>query len=407
MSTPNTKRPLDGILIVDLSQIYNGPYATFLLATGGAHVIKVEPPGGEPLRKRGVVGGAALPFAMLNGCKQSIVLDLKTEAGKTALLDLIRQADVVVENFAPGTMDRLGLSAETLQALNPRLIYASSSGFGSDGPYKSYPAMDLTVQAMSGVMSITGYADRPPVKAGPALCDFFAGVHLYGAIVTALYEREHTGIARKLEVSMQDAVYPSLSSSLGMHWGQQDAENPPPPRTGNRHGGLAEAPYNVYPTSDGWIAIICVGEAHWKSFAKLMGQPELADDPRFSTLKQRVASMDTVDAIVGAWTNQRSKEVAFKEMMAAGVPCAPVRDLTEVMNDPNMHARGSLQWQNHPELGRIVVQHSPLRFAGVTPCTLEPSHELGADTAAVLRDRLGWSDDAINHSLAQQKAARK
>lgn len=407
MTTAETARPLDGILIVDLSQIYNGPYATFLLATGGAHVIKVEPPGGEPLRKRGVVGGAALPFAMLNGCKQSIVLDLKTEDGKTALLDLIKQADVVVENFAPGTMDRLGLGAEKLQGLNPRLIYASSSGFGSDGPYKSYPAMDLTVQAMSGVMSITGYADRPPVKAGPALCDFFAGVHLYGAIVTALLERERTGIARKLEVAMQDAVYPSLSSSLGMHWGQQGAENPPPPRTGNRHGGLAEAPYNVYPTSDGWIAIICVGEAHWKSFAKLMGQPELADDPRFATLKQRVASMDTVDAIVGAWTSQRSKEVAFKEMMAAGVPCAPVRDLTEVMNDPNMHARGALQWQNHPELGQIVVQHSPLRFAGVTPCALEPSHALGADTAAVLRDRLGWSEDAINLSLAQQKAARK
>ena len=135
-----------------------------------------------------------------------------------------------------------------------------------------------------------------------------------------------------------------------------------PPRTGNRHGGLAESPYNVYPTTDGWIAIICVGEAHWKSFAKVMGRPELADDPRFSTLGKRVAAIDEVDAIVGAWTSQRTKEEAFSELMAGGVPCAPVRDLDEVMNDPNMHARGSLQWQDHPELGRIVVQHSPLRF---------------------------------------------
>jgi CoA:oxalate CoA-transferase len=391
MTTPpaSARQPLDGIVVIDLSQIYNGPYATFLMATAGATVIKIEPPGGEPLRRRGVVGGAALPFAMLNACKQSVVLDLKSADGKATLKDLVRTADVLVENYAPGTMPRLGLDAELLQSLNPRLIYASSSGFGSDGPYRNYPAMDLTIQAMAGVMSTTGYADRPPVKAGPALCDFSAGIHLYGAIMTALYERAMTGVARRLEVSMQDAVYASLSSSLGMHWGQQGAENPPPPRTGNRHGGLAEAPYNVYPTSDGFIAIICVGEVHWKSFANVMQQPELADDPRFATLKQRVASMDAVDEIVGAWTLQRSKQSAFETLMAAGVPCAPVRDLTEVMNDPNMHARGTLQWQNHPELGRIVVQHSPLRYSGIAPRVLEPSRSLGADTATVLRERTG------------------
>jgi CoA:oxalate CoA-transferase len=388
------RQPLDGIVVIDLSQIYNGPYATFLMAAAGATVIKVEPPGGEPLRRRGVVGGAALPFAMLNGMKQSVVLDLKSEDGKGALKDLVRTADVLVENYAPGTMVRLGLSAETLQALNPRLIYASSSGFGSDGPYRNYPAMDLTVQAMAGVMSTTGYADRPPVKAGPALCDFFAGVHLYGAIATALFERATTGIARRLEVSMQDSVYASLSSSLGMHWGQQGGESPSPPRTGNRHGGLAEAPYNVYPTSDGWIAIICVGESHWKAFARVMQRPELADDPRFATLKSRVAAMDEVDTIVSTWTRMHTKQDAFEILMAARVPCAPVRDLDEVMNDPNMHARGTLQWQNHPEFGRIVVPHSPLRYVGVTPRALEPSRILGADTEAVLRDLMCSPDAA-------------
>jgi CoA:oxalate CoA-transferase len=388
------RQPLEGIVVIDLSQIYNGPYATFLMAAAGAIVIKIEPPGGEPLRRRGVVGGAALPFAMLNGCKQSVVLDLKSEDGKAALKDLVRTADVLVENYAPGTMPRLGLAAETLQALNTRLIYASSSGFGSDGPYRNYPAMDLTIQAMAGVMTTTGYADRPPVKAGPALCDFSAGIHLYGAIMTALYERATTGVARRLEVSMQDSVYASLSSSLGMHWGHQGSEFPPPPRTGNRHGGLAEAPYNVYPTSDGWLAIICVGEQHWKSLTKVMQRPELAEDLRFATLKNRVASIDEVDAIVSAWTKQRSKQTAFETLMAAGVPCAPVRDLNEVMNDPNMHARGTLQWQNHPELGRIVVQHSPLRYAGVAPRTLEPSRPLGADTDAVLRTRGSRADAA-------------
>jgi formyl-CoA transferase len=396
-----TRQPFEGIVVIDLSQIYNGPYATFLMAAAGATVIKVEPPGGEPLRRRGAVGGAALPFAMLNSCKQCIVLDLKSAEGKKALRELVRDADVLVENYAPGTMDRLELGAEGLQALNPRLIYASSSGFGNDGPYRNYPAMDLTVQAMSGVMSTTGFPDRPPVKAGPALCDFFAGIHLYGAIATALYEREHTHVARKLEVAMQDAVYPSLSSSLGMYWSQRGAENPPPPRTGNRHGGLAESPYNVYPTSDGWIAIICVGDAHWRALVNTMGRPELADDPRFENLKKRVEAMDKVDTIVSEWTRGRTKEETFQTLMASRVPCAPVRDLEEVVNDPNMHARGALQWQDHPTLGRIVVQHSPLRFAGVTCRQLEPSRELGADTETVLKQRLGWNEQAIAETMAR------
>ena len=396
--SPAQAQPLDGVLVIDLSQIYNGPYATFLMAAAGATVSKVEPPGGEPLRRRGVVGGAALPFAMLNGCKQSIVLDLKSAAGKAALLALVREADVLVENFSPGTMARLDLGPETLQGLNPRLIYASSSGYGSDGPYRAYPAMDLTIQAMAGVMSTTGFPDRPPVKAGPALCDFFAGVHLYGAIATALYERERTGVARRVEVAMQDAVYASLSSSLGLHWGSAGRAEAPPARTGNRHGGLAEAPYNVYPTSDGWIAIICVGDAHWKALVRAMGQPELAEDARYASLKLRVAAMDEIDAVVANWTREHRKQAVFETLMAAGVPCAPVRDLDEVMNDPNMHARGSLQRQAHPDLGPIVVPHSPLRFSGVTPRVLEPSHALGADTGRVLAERLGWDASAIEQT---------
>jgi len=384
--------PLDGVTVLDLSQIYNGPYATFLLATAGADVIKVEPPGGESLRRRGVVGGAALPFAMLNGCKRSLVLNLKTEDGKAILRGLARTADVLVENFAPGVMERLGLGCAALQAANPRLIYAQSSGFGSTGPYRDYPAMDLTVQAMAGVMSITGFPDRPPVKAGPALCDFFAGVHLYGAITTALYERERTGIGRQVEVAMMDAVYPSLSSSLGLHFG---TEGEVPPRTGNRHGGLAEAPYNVYPATDGYIAIICVGDVHWRSLLTAMGRQDLADDPRFASLRDRVAHMDEVDAAVSAWTAGRSKEVLFADLMAHRVPCAPVRSLDEVVHDPHMHERGALQWQDHPELGRIVVQHSPLRFAGSPLRELQPSRALGADTDALLQERLGLSADTV------------
>lgn len=384
-------QPMGGIRVLDLSQIYNGPYATYLMALGGAEVTKIEPPGGEPLRRRGEVGGAALPFAMLNGCKRSVVLDLKTEAGKDALRAFAATADVLVENFAPGVMDRLGLGADALMAANPRLIYASSSGYGRDGPYSRYPAMDLTIQAIAGVMHTTGFPDRPPVKAGPAMADFFAGIHLYGAIATALFARERTGKASRVEVAMQDAVYASLSSSLGMVWGSGDGERPS--RTGNRHGGLAESPYNVYPTADGYIAIICVSETHWLSLVAEMGDPAIASDPRFAGLSARVAHMDLIDDLVGSWTRDQPTETLFQRLMAAKVPCAPVRTLTEVMHDPNMHARGTLQWIEHPQLGRIVVQQSPFRFEGVEPVRLDPSRPLGADTDAFLAATLAAGVD--------------
>lgn len=377
------KQPLEGLLVIDLSQIYNGPYATYLMALSGAEVIKVEPVQGESLRRRGVVGGAALPFAMLNGNKKSITLNLKTELGKKAFLELIAKADVVVENFSPGTMDRLGLGFSVLRKINPRLVYAASSGFGSTGPYSHYPAMDLTVQAISGVMATTGYPDRPPVKAGPAMCDFFAGIHLYSAIMTALYDREHSGKARRVEVAMQDAVYASLSSSLGMFWGGHGSDIPS--RTGNRHGGLAESPYNVYPTTDGWVAIICVGEAHWEALLRVMERPELESDPRLAGLKKRVSNMDIVDSIVSEWTEKRSKSDVFDLLIKNKIPCAPVRDLDEVIHDENMHARGALQYQDHPEIGRIIVQQTPIRFDDLEPMHITPSRRLGEDTEAILR----------------------
>lgn len=390
--------PLAGLVVVDLSQIYNGPYATFLMAMAGAEVIKIEPKGGEHLRRRGVVGGAALPFAMLNANKKSVVLDLKKERGRALLIEMTKRADVLVENFAPGAMDRLGLGAPTLLGVNPRLVYASGSGYGHSGPYRDYPAMDLTVQAMSGVMSITGFPDRPPVKAGPALCDFFGGIHLYGAIMTALYEREKTGRGRHVEVAMLDAVYASLSSSLGLLFGLNWKA---PPRTGNRHGGLAEAPYNVYPTRDGHIAIICVGEQHWQSLVEVMGRKELAADPRFANLKTRVANIDAVDAIVTQFTSKFDKQALFELLMRHHVPCAPVRRLDEVVNDPHMIERGMLQWIDHPELGRIVVQGSPMRYEGAPAMPHQPSVRLGEDTKDVLGGWLALSATEIDRLAAE------
>jgi CoA:oxalate CoA-transferase len=384
--------PLESLTVVDLGQIYNGSYATFLMAMAGARVFKIEGKEGEHLRRRADVGGAALPFAMLNSNKLSATLNLKMERGRELLFEMVKRADVVLENFAPGTMDRLGVGWSKLKEVNPRLIYASGSGYGLSGPYRDYPAMDLTVQAMAGVMSVTGYADRPPVKAGPAICDFFGGVHLYGAVMTALYERSITGEGRLVEVSMQEAVYASLSSNLGLFFGDDPQL---PMRTGNRHGGLAEAPYNVYPAADGYIAIICVGETHWKSLIKAMDRPELADDPRFTSLKARVANVELVDEIVSAFTRASSKDALFELLMRHRVPCAPVRDLKEVVNDPHMLARRALEWIDHPSLGRVPVPNSPMRYEGAEPMPIVPSRKLGEDNRQVYGQWLGKSAEEI------------
>jgi crotonobetainyl-CoA:carnitine CoA-transferase CaiB-like acyl-CoA transferase len=365
----------------------------------GAKIIKIEAKGGENLRRRGVVGGAALPFAMLNSNKTFATLNLKTERGCDLLRLMVKKADVLVENFAPGAMERLGVGYEFLRQINPRLVYGSGSGFGRSGPNKNYPAMDLTVQAMAGIMNVTGFPDRPPVKAGPALCDFFGGVHLYGAIMTALYEREKTGLGRLVEVSMQEAVYASLSSNLGLH---HSMGNSVPSRTGNRHGGLAESPYNVYPTLDGHIAIICVSETHWKSLLKAMQREDLQTDARYADLKQRVAHMDEVDDLVSEFTAQHSKKHLFDLLMSHRVPCAPVRDLDEVVNDEHMHARRALEWVEHPMYGRVCLPNSPLRFDGVEPMAIRPSGTLGCDNEEVYGDWLGLSKAEIARLQAEE-----
>ncbi len=380
--------PLSGITVLDLSHIYAGPYATFMMAMAGARVIKIEPLEGENLRSRGDMGGADLPFAMLNSNKQSVTLNLKTEQGKTLFREMAARADVVVENFAPGVMDRLGLGAAALQKINPRLIYGSSSGYGKTGPYRDYPAMDLVMQAMSGVVDSTGYADLPPVKAGAAVCDFGAGTHLYAAVVTALYERERTGRGRVVEVSMQDAIYASLASNYGMLHARGDSA---PARTGNKHAGLGIAPYNAYATKDGYVVLNAPHDHHFRAVLDVIGQPELKTDPRFISRATRVANMAAVDELLEIWSKTQMKHDVAKRMAAAGVPCAAVRTVKEVMHDENMHARGSLQWIDHPVMGRVVLPNSPLIFEGTPRREIEPNVTLGASNEAVLGEWLGHS----------------
>ena len=387
--------PLTGVTVLDLSQIYAGPYCTFLMAMAGATVIKIEPPKtGENLRFRSRTRDSdPLPFVMLNRNKRGVGLNLKDARGRELLLALAKRADVLVENFAPGVMDRLRCGWTTMQETNPRLIYASSTGYGLSGPKRDLLAMDLTVQAMSGVISVTGFPDQPPVKAGPAFCDFSAGTHLYGGIMTALFERERTGVGRLVEVSMLEATLPALASNLAQ-WHASGGKAAP--RTGNRHGTLAEAPYNVYAAKDGYLAIICVTDGHWSALCRCMDRMELLTDPRFADRRLRGQNVYAVDDIVSAWTKGWTRDALVERLNAEGVPCAPVRDLAEVVDDPHLHERGSLTLTEHPGLGTTVQLGSAIRYHGDSEPAPAQSPRVGEHNRDVFGGMLGLSDAELD-----------
>jgi CoA:oxalate CoA-transferase len=380
--------PLAGLVVIDFGQIFQGPYATLLLAKGGADVIKVEPPAGEPLRRRARPGtSATLPFAMLNQNKRAVSLNLKHPKGRELLFEMVRRADVLLENFSPGTMDDLGVGWSVLRELNPRLVYATGTGFGISGPDRDNLAMDLTIQAASGIMSVTGAPDGPPMKAGPTLVDYMGGIHLYGGIMTALYDRDRSGEGRLVEVAMQETVYSSLAASFEYY----HRTGQPPPRAGNRQAGLSSTPYNVYPAADGHVAIHVVTEGHWKNLIKAMACEALGDDPRFATNADRVAHMDETDAVVAEWTATLPKMEIFARLKAGRVPCAPVRTAPEVMHDPHMHERGMLAEIEHPELGPITVPTSPLRLHGLGLAPAAASPTVGQHNAEIYGGWLGLS----------------
>jgi CoA:oxalate CoA-transferase len=365
-------RPLAGVTVLDFGQVFQGPYATLLMAQAGADVIKIEPPLGEPLRRRAPPGkSTTFPLAMLNSNKRAITLNLKHERGRALLFRMVEKGDVLLENFAPGVMDRLGVGWSVLHEINPRLVYGSGSGYGLSGPDRDNLAMDLTIQAVSGLISTTGFPDGPPVKAGPAVVDFISGIHLYAAVVTALFEREQTGQGRLVEVAMQEAAYPTLTSHLDAYVSSGRV----PPRVGN--ASHSRVPNNVYPTKDGYVAMNITVEEHWHNLLKAMDREDLRDEPRFRDNAARVAHRDETDALVGQWTRTLGKMEIFAIAKERRIPVAPVREVDEVMHDRHMHERGFLAEIEHDEIGRVTVPTSPLRFHGADKVPLEPSPKLG------------------------------
>jgi CoA:oxalate CoA-transferase len=390
--------PLAGITVLDFGQIFQGPYATMLMAKAGANVIKIEPPGGEPLRRRAIAAGGdtTLPMAMLNANKRAVTLNLKSDTGKKLLKQMAAKADVLLENFSPGTLDGLGVGYDVLREVNPRLIYATGTGFGISGPDRDNLAMDFTIQAASGIMSVTGDPDGPPMKAGPTLVDFMGGIHLYAAVMTALLHRMTTGQGQLVEVAMQEAVYPTLASSYDYHVRTGKV----PPRTGNRQSGLSSAPYNAFQTKDGWVAIHVVTEGHWQNLLLAMGRPDLLDDPRFNTNAARTANMAQTEALVTAWTLGLGKAEVVAAAKHSKIPVAAVRDAVEVMNDPHMHERGMLQRIDHPSLGSIIVPNSPLRLHGADRVEPLPSPSLGQHNLEVYSGWLGLDLEELKRTGA-------
>lgn len=384
--------PLTGVTVIDLGQIYLGPYASLLMAKAGAAVIKVEPLTGEPARGRARVSrGASVPFCMLNANKRCVSINLKTGRGAELLKELVKKADVLLENFTPGVMDRLGLGWSVLKSINPRLIYASGTGFGLSGPDKDQLAMDLTIQAVSGAMSVTGTPDSGPLKSGVAFADFISGVHLYAAVATALYERERCGTGRLVEVAMQEAVVPTLASCLGLLYSTGKSA----PRIGNRHGGVAVAPYNVYRCSDGHVALICQLESHWAGLAAAMDRQHLLEDARFADNASRVANIDDTDALIAEWTATKTRKELGGLAAKHKFICSPVRELNEVMYDKHMLERGMLEWIDHPEIGKVVLPGSPLRFHGSDRIESTPSELIGASNEEIFGGLLGLGEDEM------------
>ncbi|WP_404287667.1 CaiB/BaiF CoA transferase family protein [Glutamicibacter arilaitensis] len=384
-------KSFSNLVVLELGHIYNGPYCGLLFAHLGAEVIKVEPLGGERLRTRARGDADPQEFIMLNSNKKSIALDLKSDDGKETFLRLIDRADVLIENYAPNTLERLGLGLESLLERNPRIVIASGKGYGSSGPYSKMPAMDLTVQAMSGAIGTTGFADGPPVKTGPAFTDFSGGIHLFGGAMAALFDRTATGKGQIVEVSMHDTIYPMLTSALSALYNQPEAQLPE--RTGNQHSGMAIAPYNVYRAADGWLAIICASDSHWTRLAKALGFAEAIEDPRFADPVSRAEHMDEIDALVTGATSQLTRAEISDLLGNAGVPFSPVKTLREVDQDPHLIEREMIRFIDHPENGRVPVVGNPLKMSTLQPgAELSAAPKVGQDQSEVLGRLLGMSE---------------
>lgn len=383
-----TKGPLSGVLVIDLTRVLAGPYCALLLSELGARVIKVEPPEkGDDSRSIGPFvktpsGGQKSGYFMsVNRGKESIALDLKAEGDKKIFEALLERADVVLENYRGGTMEKLGYGYDTLKDKYPNLIYAAVSGFGHTGPYAKRPAYDMVVQAMGGIMSLTGHPGGPPTRVGSSMGDLTAGLFTTIGIVTALYDRKNTGRAQKVDVAMLDSQVAILENAIARYVATGTAPGP----LGSRHPSIA--PFAAFATADKHIAIAAGNEELFARVARVLEREDMIADPRFATNPKRVSHVDELTAEMETALLRRPAREWLALLEAEGVPCAPLNNVADVLADPQVAARNMIVTAMDPEIGPWRMQGNPIKLSAYDdPPTRRPAPDLDGDRAAILKE---------------------
>jgi crotonobetainyl-CoA:carnitine CoA-transferase CaiB-like acyl-CoA transferase len=381
--------PLEGITVLDLTRVLSGPYCTMMLADMGARVVKVEQPGkGDDTRAWGppFVGGESAYFMSINRNKESVTLDFKRSEGRAVLDALVARADVLVENFRPGTLTKLGYDYATLSPKHPRLVYCSVSGFGQNGPRSKEPGYDAVIQAEGGLMSITGPTDGPPYRLGVAIADVVSGMFAAYGVAMALFARERTGRGQLVDLAMLDAVAALLTYQAGNFFASGHA----PRRLGNRHPSIV--PYEVFAASDGDFVLAMGNDELWKTFCGVAGL-DLGD--QFATNRQRVSGYDELRPHVASALARHPRAYWIERLTAAGVPCGSVRDLGEVFADPQLAARDMIVSLEHAAAGVVRLLGVPAKLSDTPGLVRTPPPTLGQHTDRVLAHDVGLSAEAI------------
>ena len=393
------RKALEGIKILDFTKVYSGPYCTMLLADMGAEVIKVEPIGkGDETRAFAPIkDGVSGYYNYLNRNKKSITLDLKSEEGRQVALDLAKWADVLIENFAAGTIGKLGLGYEEVVKVNPEIIYASLSGFGQYGPYKDKLAYDAIAQAMGGLTSLSGLPGVKPTKVTPALSDAITGIHMAYAIMVALFHKERTGEGQYIDVAMTDVVFSVLEAYVVM----ETLLGADPQRIGN--GSMAAVPYDIYTARDNYIVIGAPNDVLFVKLAKVMKREDLLEDPRFKTNMVRLENRAAIDAIINEWAAQFTAAEIETMLNAARIPVAPIKSIAELVRDPGIAAREMLIEHDNPIHGKVKYPGNPLKLQKTPPDTSRRAPLLGEHSEEILSSILGYSRESIDN-LKKNKA---
>lgn len=391
------EKPLEGIRVLDLTRVLAGPFCTMQLADMGAEVIKIERPGtGDDSRYFGPwKNGESSYYILVNRGKKDITLNFREPRALELFYDMARQADVVVENFRPGVTRKLGLDYETLKKLNPRLIYASISGCGQYGPYSARPGYDIVAQAMGGLMSITGYPDAPPARAGSSIADISAGLYGATAIAATLCRRERTGEGDYIDVSLLDSVFSFCETNIVRY----TIGGVIPQRVGSRHP--LSAPFDIYRARDGYVVIAVANEVLMERLFQLMGRPELHRDPRFETDAKRSVHDKELKAILEDWLQAYTVEEAVKLLLDQSIPASPVLSIPEICGDPQIAARHMLVEVEQPQAGRVKITGTPMKFASSPDDDFSPAPQMGQDNYEVLGRLCHCSRAAVDEMLAK------